>query len=259
MLAPEMVAGKSRIAKMIWISLMERINLKNARAIHVTSEIEADGVRAMGLNLAPVAVVGNGVERPTRRPTQEEIHEIWGDVLPGRRVAFLGRLDWTKGADLAIEAARAHPDAIIRLAGYDQIGLRRRLEPLLFRENGSRCGDFLGELVGPRKWAFLAGADVLLVPSVRESFGMSLAESLIVGTPAIATEGVGAASFLRRLDPELVIPRRQSALNEALGRVLADRDRRVSVGDRAQKLAISELSWSNAARRMTELYSSIPQ
>lgn len=88
---------------------------------------------------------------------------------------------------MAIEAARAHPDAVLRIAGHDQIDLRAKLEPRLRRDDGSSAGAFLGPLDGARKWAFLAGADLLLAPSVRESFGMSVAEALAVGTPACVT------------------------------------------------------------------------
>lgn len=253
MLVPEMVAGKSRLVKKAWIALQERANLAAATAIHVTSLSEAEGLRAMGLDLAPVKVIGNGVDMPITPPDEGEIAEIWGDVPPGRRVAFLGRLDWTKGADMAIEAARAHPDAFIRLVGHDQIGLRAQLEPRLQRAGGGRCGDFLGPLDGRRKWAFLAGADVLLMPSIRESFGMSASEALAVGTPVIATEGVGAATLLHGLDPGLVVPRAQTALNRALVALLADDARRTALGAAARALAATELDWCTIAARMVEL------
>ena len=254
MLEPEMIAGKSRLIKKAWISLQERANLAAATAIHVTSEGEAEGLRAMGLDLAPVAIIGNGVEMPDTPPEPSEIAEIWGDVPPGKRVAFLGRLDWTKGADMAIEAARAHPDAVIRLAGHDQIGLRAKLEPRLRRTDGSRCGDFLGPLDGRQKWAFLGGADVLLVPSVRESFGMSAAEALVVGTPVIATEGVGIATLLRRLDPELVVLREQAALDAALAALLSNETRRSALRSAAKDIATTDLDWSVLAAKLVAIY-----
>jgi glycosyltransferase involved in cell wall biosynthesis len=155
---------------------------------------------------------------------------------------------------MAIAAVRAHSQAVIRLAGHDQIGLRAQLEPRLQRADGSVCGAFLGPLDGAAKWAFLAGADVLLVPSVRESFGMSVAEALVMGIPVIATEGVGAAELLRRLDPGLVVPREQAALDAALASLLADSDRRARIGRAARDLAAAELSWSGIAGRMAVLY-----
>lgn len=259
MLMPEMVVGKSRLAKSLWIALQERRNLAAANAIHVTSETEAEGLRAMGLDLAPVVVLSNGVDGPERQPRLTDIDEIWGNVPPGRRVAFLARLDWTKGVEMAIAAVRAHRNAVIRIAGYDQIGLQAALEPQLLRPDGTCCGAFIGPLDGPRKWAFLAGADVLLVPSVRESFGMSVAEAMAVGTPVIATDGVGAATLLRRLDSSLVVAREQTTLNSALTTLLCDPVRRATIGALARELARTELSWTAIATRMADLYCRNPQ
>lgn len=254
MLMPELVAGKSRLAKRLWIALFERANLARADAIHVTSATEAEGLRAMGLDLAPLALIGNGVDGPDRPPSEAEIAQVWRGVPPGRRVAFLARLDWTKGADMAIDAARSVPGATILLAGPDQIGLRAQLEPRLAGPEGRRIGAFLGPLDGAAKWALLAGADALLVPSVRESFGITVAEALCLGTPVIATEGVGAADLLRRIDPALVVPREQGTLNAALAGLLADPGRRARIGTSARALAGAELAWSGIAARMAALY-----
>jgi glycosyltransferase involved in cell wall biosynthesis len=255
MLMPEMVAGNSQSIKRAWIAMQEHANLSEATALHATSVSEAEGLRLMRLDVAPIAVIGNGVDLPDRWPTRDEIESVWGDVPMGKRVAFLARLDWTKGADMAIEAVRSHPKAMIKLAGHDQIGLRPKLEPRLQRDDGSYCGAFLGPLDGMLKWAFLAGADVMLAPSVRESFGMSVVEAMVMRTPVIATEGVGASTLLRRLDPELVVPREQGALNWALAALLGDSCRREVLGRAAQDLATSELNWDNIAETMAALYS----
>lgn len=254
MLMPEMVAGKSRLMKTAWITLQERTTLRTASVIHATSEGEAEGLGAMGGGLAPVAVVPNGVEGPAHAPTAEEIAEVWGDVPAGRRVAFLARLDWTKGMDLAIEAVRAHPDAVLRIAGHDQIGLRAQFEPRLRRDDGSSAGAFLGPLDGARKWAFLAGADLLLAPSVRESFGMAVAEALAVGTPAIVTPGVGAKDLVAEVDAGLVVPRETGALSAALTALLADPDRRAAASDKARTIMAERYDWRAIAARMAAIY-----
>lgn len=254
MLMPEMVAGKSRLVKTAWIALQERTTLRTARAIHATSEGEAEGLRTMGGGLAPVAVLPNGVEGPAHAPTAEEIAEVWGDEPAGRRVAFLARLDWTKGIDLAIEAVRAHPDAVLHIAGHDQIGLRAQFEPRLRRDDGSLAGAFLGPLDGASKWAFLAGADLLLAPSVRESFGMAVAEALAVGTPAIVTPGVGAKDLVAEVDAGLVVPREAGALNGALSTFLAEDARRAAAGEKARAIMTERYDWRAIAARMAALY-----
>jgi glycosyltransferase involved in cell wall biosynthesis len=259
MLNPEMIAGKSRLLKKIWIHLQEKSNLASAHAIHVTSNIEAEGLQLMGLDLAPIKVIGNGVEVPRRLPSQSEVDAIWGDIPHGCRVAFLARLDWTKGLDLAIEAVRRQSEAMLLIAGYDQAGLRAKLETRLRRPNGATCGAFLGPLNEQAKWAFLQGADVLLAPSVSESFGMSVAEALTVGTPAIVTPGVGAGTILQQIDQTLITQRDVDSLAGALSSLLADEVRRSTIGEAAQTIMKTDYSWSRIAAAISELYGSSPQ
>ncbi len=255
MLMPEMVAGKSRWAKMLWIRFMERTELAAAQAIHVTSKGEALGLQEMGLDIAKVVIVSNGVDLPARAPSESEINKIWGDVPQGQRVSFLARLDWTKGLDLAIEAVRLHPKAILLIGGHDQIGMRSHFEQNLCRSDGSICGVFLGPLDGMSKWSLLAGADVLLAPSVSESFGMSVAEALAVGTPVITTPGVGAKTIVEEIDAECIVERNTEALAQALVEQLASPSRRLRFSEKARTLMVEKYAWVNIAKQMTEVYS----
>ena len=254
MLVSDLIAGRSTLIKTAWIRLQERWCLARADAIHVTSEAEADGVRQLGLDLAPVHVIGNGVDLPDALPADADIARVWEGVPAGARVAFLARLDWTKGLDLAIEAVRAHPNAVLLIAGHDQIGLRRELEARLTRDDGSKAGRFVGPLDGVDKWALLAGADVLLAPSVRESFGMSVAEALCVGTPVICTPGVGAAEIVWRIDPSLVVERDAAALHERLCSLLGDMELRADLSAHARDLMGAEYGWHPIASKISALY-----
>jgi len=254
MLVPEMIAGRSTFVKHLWIRLMERRGLALASAIHVTSDEEARGVRRLGLDLTALTVIGNGVDLPEIPPSPDRIERIWADVPRGKRVVFLGRLDWTKGVDLAIDAVRQVAGAYISIAGHDQIGLRAELEPKLTRPDGAVCGRFTGPVDGEEKWAMLAGADVLLAPSVKESFGMAVAEALALGTPVICTEGVGASSIVARIDPACVVPRTGEALTAALRTLLDDGDRRRAAGAHAKRVMADQYTWEAIARQMETLY-----
>ena len=256
MLAPELIAGKSTFAKRIWIALMERPHLARAQAIHVTSEDEANDVRRLRLDLAPLTIIGNGVEVPHTAPQQKDIDRVWTGIPSGLRVAFLGRLDWTKGVDLAIRAVRVHSDAQILIAGSDQIGLRADLEAQLIRDDGTKAGRFIGEVNGTDKWALLAGADVLLAPSLRESFGLSVAEALAMGTPVICTSGVGAKSIVERSDSGAIVERTPEALAQALTEFLADPERRSCAGTRGSNIIREEFAWESIARQMITIYKS---
>ncbi|WGM40038.1 glycosyltransferase [Caulobacter sp. NIBR1757] len=254
MLLPEMIAGKSALVKRAWISLLERRALSGAAAIHVTSEEEARGVRALGLDLAPLSVIGNGVDTPAAPPSAAGIERLWGAAPKGRRVAFLARLDWTKGADLAVEAVTALPGAHLLLAGPDQIGLRARLEDLASRAGAADRVRFAGQLDDAEKWALLAGADVLVAPSVNESFGLAVAEAMAMGVSVVTSPGVGASDIVRRIEPDCVVERNVPDLTAAIGALLGDPARRERFGKEAQRVMRAEFGWDSIAGRMIALY-----
>ena len=92
------------------------------------------------------------------------------------------------------------------------------------------------------------------MPRLQENLGNALVEALAVGTPVIATEGVGAASYLRRIAQDFVVPRDQAALNHALAKALADPGRLARIGTAGRDLVADELQWPALARRMAEVY-----
>jgi glycosyltransferase involved in cell wall biosynthesis len=255
MLVQELITRKSTWAKRVWISLRERPLLRKAAFIHVTSEVERLDLETLGLNLAPVTLIANGVGAPDVLPAEKSIQDVWEHIPIGRRVVFLGRINWKKGLDLAIDAVLAHPDAQLLIAGPDQMGLRSQLEPLLTRPDGRTAGRFLGSVQGAHKWALLAGADVMLAPSINENFGNSVAEALSVGTSVICTPGVGAASIVARTDPGCVVERTPQALAEALAELLSNPERRRLAGERGRDIMASEYTWRAIAERMVEVYS----
>ena len=256
MLVPDMIAGKSRWVKRGWIAGLERTALRGASAIHATADSEADGLRRLGLDLAPVHVIENGVDAPPEIDAAESA-ALWHDIPRGARVAMLGRLDWMKGMDIAIRAIATIPDARLRIAGPDHAGLRPSLEAVAQETGASGRVSFAGMIDGSRKWAFLAGADVVLVPSLRESFGITVAEALAVGTPVVVTEGVGAASLVRRIDPDCVVARTPDGLAAAIRSILGDDARRARLGAAGAALLRDEYGWDAIACRMIRLYETI--
>ena len=65
MLVGDLIRRKSSLAKRAWISLFERRNIEQAAAVHLTSEIEASELRALGFRCTRSTVVPNGIELPS--------------------------------------------------------------------------------------------------------------------------------------------------------------------------------------------------
>ncbi len=123
-----------------------------------------------------------------------EFLERWPE-LRGKRIALcLGRIHPKKATDILIEAfsrtLARHQEWRLVIAGPDQIGWQKGLEVLAERLAISPRIIWTGMIKGPLKWGAYAAAEVFVLPSHQENFGIVVAEALSVGLPALLSEKV---------------------------------------------------------------------
>jgi glycosyltransferase involved in cell wall biosynthesis len=172
----------------------------------------------------------------------------------------LSRISPEKGQDLLLRALaewERRPDFPQRplwlflcgdAAFMQGVRFRRRLESLAARLRRTRVV-FPGHVTGARKQAFFALADLYVFPSRHESYGLTLAEALRAGVPAICLDHHGAREVMR---PEcgLLVPRDQ--LREGLARLLGDAALRAQMAQAARAYGAT-LRFSDAAAELADL------
>lgn len=257
MLVEELIARKSPLAKKAWLALIERRTLARAAAIHVTSALEAEAIRALGLDLSPLVEVPNGVDLPDPLPSEREAEDAWEPYPRGRRLLFLGRISWKKGIDRVIRALVDVPDAVLRIVGNDECGTTSELEALAREIGVGDRVDFAGPEHGSGKWALLAGADLLVLPSLNENWGIVVSEALGVGTPVVASAGVGAAELVRRHELGAVVDGSAASLAVAIRELLAAPERRRDMGERAKRVIGHNFTHAAVARAMVDVYAQL--
>ncbi|MDX1541206.1 MAG: glycosyltransferase [Geminicoccaceae bacterium] len=256
MLVRDLIERKSRLAKTLWITLVERRTLARAGAIHVTSEAEAAALRHLGLDLAPVVLVPNGVDLPPAGAMAAD-DGAWAGAPAGGRLLCLGRISWEKGLDRAIRALGRLDEAVLVIAGNDETGFRPELERLAAELGVGARVRFVGPVEGQAKWSLLAAADLLVLPSLSENFGLVVLEALGVGTPVVVTAGVGAAEIVRRHELGAVEAGEPEPLAAAIEGLLRDPDRRRSIAERGPALIRRHYGWRALASEMERLYAGL--
>jgi glycosyltransferase involved in cell wall biosynthesis len=256
MLQPEaMRRGRARKA-MAW-ALLDGRNVRGAAVLHATSEQEAGALRALNSQV-PVAVVPNGVDLVGARTSTRGFRERLG--IPGDAfiVLFLGRLHAIKRLDLiadAFVAAHAtHPSMHLVLAGPDE----HQLLPDLLRRMGEAVDHVhaTGAIDGADKWALVKDADVIVLASDSESFGLSVVESLASGVPAVVTRTC-PWSELETFECGFWVNQTAAAIADALTVLAADPARRARMGQRAAAFARDHYSWDVIAPQMARLYAGL--
>ena len=179
----EIALKRSRIKKFLMGHFCGQYKaLQETDMFDAVSKKELEEIRALGYK-QPVALVPNGIDVPNVE------HKPFDEV--SRKIAFVGRIHTTKAVDYLVEAwgnvCVKFPNWSLEVAGPD-CGAVPQLKRIIQERNIPRVS-FVGELHGIDKYKFLASADLYVLPSLTENFGITIAEALACGTPVIASRG----------------------------------------------------------------------
>jgi phosphatidylinositol alpha-1,6-mannosyltransferase len=223
------------------LALARGAMVRGASGAFVPGTAAAEYARSLGVELveaAPNAIDASVFERAVVDRSGRD----------GCTFLYVGRLDPEKGLDTLLEAFRDVPGELALVgAGSDEQRLRA-LAGERVRFEGAKDRD---ELVDHYR-----DADVFVLPSRSEPWGMVLNEAAAAGLPLVATEESGAA---RDLVEEGVTGFRVpagdvSVLRERLTRLAADAELRASAGARSRELAreFTPEAWADGVARLAE-------
>ena len=184
----------------------ERAIAKGAERIVVASRDEQELlVRLYGADASHIAVVPCGVNLDLFQPIdKEEARQKLGLRDDDRILLFVGRIEPLKGVDILLGAAaqvEAESDCFVLIIGGDsaaQDGEMAHLRLLASELGISDRVNFLGAVDHEKLPLFYSAADVCVVPSFYESFGLVALEAMACGVPVVSTDVGGL--------PEVVPP-----------------------------------------------------
>ena len=254
MLVKDLVYRRSRWVKQAWIRLVEKRNIEQAAALHVTSELEAREAEAFGFFLPPIATVPNGIDISSREGKDTRSAALLEVLREPDIVVYLGRISWKKGLDRLILAFSRVPKATLVVAGNDEENYRPKLEQLA-RQSGIRQRvHFVGPVYGSDKATLLRKAALLVLPSYSENFGNVVLEAMAAGCPVVVTPDVGAASIVEDARAGVVTTGQPEALGDAIAGLLSAETKRKEMGRRGAAEVSAHYTWDVLAGEMERAY-----
>ena len=255
---------KKRQLKQLYAAILERANLAGAAGIHFTSVQEAKVSERFGVSTRDLVIpLGVIPPQPPLKKEGTEVRQQFGIPVDVPLVLFMSRIDPKKGLNLLLPALEALLAEGLNfhfvLAGtnpqdpnYEE-KIKSQIETSLLRSHTTITGFVTGEL----KSALLQAADLFVLPSYYENFGIAVAEAMAAGTPVLISDQVHICQEVRDSESGWVGATDVSDLTKLLRIALQNPSERQRRGLYAKEYALKNYSWDAIALQTIEAYNQI--
>jgi glycosyltransferase involved in cell wall biosynthesis len=232
--------------------------LRDAAAIHFTSDEEATEARKLGLPLTE-AVIPLGIAVPAAACVK-----TFTATLPAApRLLFLSRLDAKKNLEGLLDAIALlrteMPQLRLVVAGAGTPEYVNSLKARAQSLGVAGCVEWAGHVEAEAKAAAFAGADLFVLPSYSENFGIAAAEALAAGLPCVLGEGVAIASDVVKAGAGIAVGTDAASIAQGLRRIIADHEALPALSANALRLARERYSIDAMGASLKRLYEGILQ
>lgn len=236
----------SKVKPLFW-SLVQRPALAETSCFHATAKSEYEDIRRMGFR-QPVAIVPNGIDIPELPPKNSS---------GSRTLLFISRIHPQKGLDILLSAWREvqdrFPEWQLRIVGPDNFGYLNKMQGFAGKIKLKRI-EFCGALYGKKKLQAYRDAELFVLPTYSENFGMVVAEALAAGTPVIVSKGAPWVELEKHAAGrwiEIGLDSLIVALEEMLSR---SPEELIAMGQRGRVWMGKDYSWQVVAKMLVDTY-----
>jgi glycosyltransferase involved in cell wall biosynthesis len=193
----ETIKIKSYWIKKIYYFLFAKWCIENANLIHYTTEDEKEKVtRYLGIKNKSL-IIPNGIDLDNYKDLDKikDFKNYFPELEEKKYILFMGRISKKKGLNLLISAFKMilkdFPDFYLVIAGPDNEGYKKEVEKIIKKNDIEEKVIFTGMLEGEKILSAYKSAELFVLPSYSENFGMVVPEAMMCETPVIISNRVG--------------------------------------------------------------------
>lgn len=250
MLEPWALQHRRWKKKLAW-ALYQGRGLRTAALLHATAEIEADNARALGLR-GPFCTIANGVDLPVKVARQ-------AGEKTRRTALFLSRVHPKKGVPMLLAAwAKLRPAGWgLVIAGPDEDGHSAELAAQIGALSLGGEVTLAGPVYGDAKAALFAAADLFVLPTYSENFGIAIAEALAYEIPVLTTHGAPWELLETHRCGWWVEPTEEAILQGLRAATGTSDEVRREMGQRGSAMVAEQFDWGGIAMQFQRAYQAL--
>jgi glycosyltransferase involved in cell wall biosynthesis len=251
--------NRRRKVKALSFRLVERPLLNAAAAIHYTSTHEQQEAAALDLKtpgvVIPLGIDTSAFQHLPARSTFEELHPQAKDR---QLILFLSRIDPKKGLEVLFHAlqklVKSCPKALLVVAGSGDEHYITQLRTLADRLGIGEHVLWVGFLGYEDKRAAFGAADVFVLPSRSENFGIALLEAMAAGVASVSTAGVALGDEASEAGAVQLAAYDADSLTTVIARLLNSEEMRTKLGRSGQSFASARYSLETMGVNLATVY-----
>jgi glycosyltransferase involved in cell wall biosynthesis len=253
--------SKKKQLKQLYVALIERNNIAGSAALHFTSGQEAEISARFGVNTQDL-VIPLGVIPPqsTLKDDLDSTLDQWNIPRNKPLLLFMSRIDPKKGLDLLIPALEKlladGVDFHFVLAGTNpqdpvyEAEVKSQIANSVLRSHTT----ITGFVTGSAKAILLQAADLFILPSYYENFGIAVAEAMVARTPVVISDQVHIYPQVRDSQSGWVVKTDVSELVESIKQAISNFPELQRRGLNAKNYALHHFSWDAIAQQTIQAY-----
>lgn len=241
--------NNNKYKKQIASFLFQRKGIEVSDLVHATADTEKNNLLNLNWN-KNICIVPNCVQID-----EIELKTSWSR---NKNILFLSRVHPKKGINFLIEAVAQLKNEFVgytfTIAGPGEESYIQELKTLAKKNGVSDMFEFVGSVFGNAKWPLYRRADLFVLPTYSENFGIVIPEALASGTPVITTFGTPWVE-LNELNCGWCVEIGTLPLVDALKKYLLCSDSDLEqMGRRGRKLVEDKYASDSVARQFVTMY-----
>jgi len=236
--------------------------LKDASKVIAITKEEVEQYKSMGISEDKIAIIPHGIDLSEfdNLPQRGEFKRKYGLNDNQRIIFYLGRIHKTKGLDLLTKAfadlSEEIDNARLVIAGPSD-GYLSPLRQLIKELHIGEKILITGPLYEREKLKAYVDADICVLPSSYEIFGMTILEACACGTPVVLTDRCGIAEAVNNGQAGLVVPYDKEQLQYAIQHMLSDDKMRLQFSEKGKLLVREKFNCEKMAEQIESVYKGV--